>query len=121
MSFSLQLAIGMLVDLFQPMHKYTAIKQKVKELEEELMQAGVWKEQEPAWVYHYQEGNDGVTENFYEWLQFVYLPNLLSENKVHSYTPKQVYLAPQAVHFLGKEAEKTKLLQLLIELDALTD
>jgi|GEM_PF-802052 len=111
----------MQLDLLQPMHKDAAIKQKVRELKEELLQAGIWKEKEPAWVYQYQHDSEGINRSFYEWLQFVYLPNLVSENKAHSYIPRQVYLAPQAIHILGEEAEKTRLLQLLIELDALTD
>ena len=103
------------------MPKDAAIKQKIKELEEELVQAGLWQKQEPSWVHEFQERCDADKRNFYEWLQFIYLPNLISGQTNHPYTTKQVYIAPQAAHFLGKEAERTKLLQLLVELDALTD
>ncbi|RYF87349.1 MAG: hypothetical protein EON98_00775 [Chitinophagaceae bacterium] len=121
MSFSPANTISTLVDLLLSMHKEVAIKQKVKELEEELVQAGLWNQHEPRWVHQFQEATCGQQKNFFEWLQFVYLPNLVSGNTTHSYASKQVYIAPQAVYFLGEDADRTNLLRLLVELDALLD
>src|SRR5687768_16545297 len=111
----------MLVDLFQPMLNETAIKQKVQELTQELKLAGLWKQEEPVWVNQFHENDDFDGSDFYEWLQFVYLPNLLSTKNRNPYNAKKAYIAPQAVQFLRHEIERTRLLQLLVELDALTD
>ncbi|HUC80057.1 MAG TPA: YqcC family protein [Flavisolibacter sp.] len=97
----------------------TAIKEKVKELTEQLKAEGLWKQHEPRWVTSYREGNAADKDDFFEWLQFIYLPNLLSEENHYSYAENRTYIAPQAIHFFGQEKHKTRLLQLFVELDAL--
>ena len=98
----------------------TAIREKVKELADVLKAEGLWKQQEPVWVTSYSVENENCRDDFFEWLQFIYLPNLLSEENHYPYSAKRTYIAPQAIHFFEKDNSKTKLLQLFVELDALT-
>jgi hypothetical protein len=50
----------------------------------------------------------------------VYLPNLLPLAGNHNILLTKNYVAPQAVKFFNGDIKKGKLLQLLIELDALS-
>jgi uncharacterized protein YqcC (DUF446 family) len=103
------------------MQKDIAIKQKVKELSEALKEEGLWKQQEPAWVHLYASNEVACEPNFVEWLQFIYLPNLLKEENKMVFVSSKNYIAPQAMQFFGEEVTKGKLLQLMVELDSLTD
>lgn len=90
-------------------------EQKVQQIIDELKKAGFWKKDPPGWVSDYEQKRMNSEEDFLEWLQFVYLPNC----KVHTSTVKRNYIVPQAIQFFGEDVKKGKLLQLLIELDAL--
>ena len=92
---------------------------KVREIIDELKGAGLWKNEPPAWVIDYQKRSIATQQEFLEWLQFVYLPNLLPQAGNHNILQAKNYVAPQAVRFFGEDVKKGKLLQLLIELDAL--
>jgi uncharacterized protein YqcC (DUF446 family) len=102
------------------MPNVTAIREKVRELSDVLQAEGLWKQEEPDWVTNYHHDNETCQDDFFEWLQFIYLPNLLqiAENGKH-WMPRQS-LAPQAVSFFNSDASKGKLLRLLVELDSLT-
>jgi uncharacterized protein YqcC (DUF446 family) len=91
---------------------------KIEQVKMEMVETGVWKQQVPAWVNEYHEDCNDIKNNFTEWLQFVYLPNLLSTEAKPSSVEKQL-IVPQALRFFGDDVKKGKLLQLLIELDAL--
>jgi uncharacterized protein YqcC (DUF446 family) len=92
---------------------------KVKEIIDELKIAGLWKKEPPVWVMDYRQRNIATGQEFLEWLQFVYLPNLLPQAENRTILMNKNYVAPQAARFFNEDARKGKLLQLLIELDAL--
>ena len=87
---------------------------KIDEIIAELKKNGLWKKSEPLWVNDYEANTKIVHNDFAEWLQFVYLPNCL-QNKGSSISS----IVPQAIKYFGDDVRKGKLLQLLIELDAL--
>ena len=93
----------------------TIAEQKIKEIMNELMKAGLWKKQIPKWVMEYDEKSIKNEQDFLEWLQFIYLPNCLNVTALD----KRTHIVPQAMKFFGEDVKKGKLLQLLIELDAI--
>ncbi len=96
----------------------SAITDKVAELKTEMKRIGLWKKQVPYWVNEFTKGNIKTEQDFAEWLQFVYLPNMMQlENR--SSMGAEKYIVPQAIQFFGTDVQKGKLLQLLIELDSL--
>ena len=98
-----------------------AITQKVREITKALKETGLWQEQEPHWVSVYHDRLVTEDNNFFSWLQFIYLPNLLLEENSRPSSGKKTYVAPQAFHFFPNNMKAEKLLQLLVELDSLTD
>jgi uncharacterized protein YqcC (DUF446 family) len=95
-----------------------SLNEKVKEIKEEMKQRGIWKTNLPKWVLYYNKNNITTQQDFIEWLQFVYLPNIpLLENRSSLIAEK--FIVPQAMQFLGYDMQHGKLLQLLIELDSL--
>ncbi len=96
----------------------SAITDKITELKAEMKQIGLWKKQVPFWVNEFKQTAIQTEQDFAEWLQFVYLPNMMQlENRSSMGT--ETYIVPQAVKFFGEDVQKGKLLQLLIELDGL--
>jgi len=87
---------------------------KVQEVFHELRRLSLWCAEMPAWLRHFAPVSTDVEKEFFEWLQFVYLPNCIQRDRMGKKD-----IAMQAVRFLGKDPAKEKLLQLLIELDAL--
>ncbi len=87
---------------------------KVEEIIAELKQNSLWKRTEPGWVKSYEATVSVMHNDFAEWLQFVYLPNCMRYPAVASPS-----IVPQAMKYFGSDIQKGKLLQLLIELDAL--
>ena len=94
--------------------------EKVRELIAELKSMGLWKKEPPPWVLDYQQRDIATQQEFLEWLQFVYLPNLIPQSGNHNILQVRKYVAPQAIRFFNEDIRKGKLLQLLIELDALS-
>jgi uncharacterized protein YqcC (DUF446 family) len=95
-----------------------AITDKVTELKTEMKRIGLWKKQVPYWVNEFTQSNIKTEQDFAEWLQFVYLPNMMQlENR--SSMGAEKYIVPQAVQFFGADVQKGELLQLFIELDSL--
>jgi uncharacterized protein YqcC (DUF446 family) len=90
-------------------------EEKIKEIRTALKAAGLWKKQVPPWVTDYEKKIIANENDFAEWLQFIYLPNCTAV----AVTEVKKYIVPQAVRFFGEDVKKGKLLQLLIELDAL--
>jgi uncharacterized protein YqcC (DUF446 family) len=95
-----------------------SVKQKVEELAAALKAQGLWKKEEPAWVNEYKENTDIPEVNFFEWLQFVYLPNRML-NPSGFVLPKENFITVQAKKFASDKLMDKKIVQLLVELDAL--
>ena len=55
----------------------TMIAQKIDEIKDEMRKAGTWKKEMPEWVKDFEKRQIDNSDDFSEWLQFVYLPNLL--------------------------------------------
>ncbi len=92
--------------------------EKIKGIIYELNRLNLWKKQMPQWVTDFTRVKIINEEDFSDWLQFVYLPNLMQvENR--SNITGDTLIVPQAMKFFGNDLRKGKLLQLLIELDAL--
>ena len=100
------------------MESEAAIRQKVQELSQAMKEEGLWKRREPDWVNNYDRSETMGEADFFEWLQFVYLPNLLQEAENKLGRLQRHNIAPQAVKFFEKNVRKDRLLQLLIELDS---
>ena len=74
--------------------------------------AGVWAEKTPPWVHAY---TDGTIPDIWQWMQFIYLPMRLQGT-----LKDPDYLAPQLNAHIKQNPAFTPILQLTIELDALT-
>jgi hypothetical protein len=87
---------------------------KLEDIFYELRINGLQDSEPPAWVRNY-EANAAISQSrFLEWFQFIYLPNCLQTKK-----PVTASIVPQAMKYFGDDVKKGRLLQLLIELDAL--
>ena len=102
------------------MYPVDTMNGKVSEIIDELKATGLWRKEPPLWVSDYQQRDIANDHEFLEWLQFVYLPNLFPLAGNHNILLTKNYVAPQAVKFFNGDIKKGKLLQLLIELDALS-
>lgn len=97
------------------MSEVRELNEKINEVREELKRHGFWKKNIPAWVIDYEKKEISNHQDFTEWLQFVYLPNMLEQKTVHG-----IPVALQAKKYFSEDMRKGKLLQLLIELDSLS-
>jgi uncharacterized protein YqcC (DUF446 family) len=100
---------------FSGMAVSTEAGAKISELKSELKRTGLWKNEMPEWVMEYEGKPWGTTQDFVEWLQFIYLPNCMHADAEN----RKNLIVPQAIRFFEKDVHKGKLLQLLVELDAL--
>jgi|SRR6478672_2647001 len=87
---------------------------KLDDIFYELRKNGLQDSEPPAWVKNYEESAAISPSRFTEWFQFIYLPNCLQTKR-----DTTVSIVPQAMKYFGDDVKKGKLLQLLIELDAL--
>lgn len=94
------------------------LAEKISEVCDELKRISLWKTGIPDWVNNYNKAVETEVD-FCEWLQFIYLPNLLQQTQHHEILTRDQNLAPQAVKFFGDEMRRGKMLQLLVELDSL--
>ena len=94
------------------------IVDKVQEVIIEMKETGLWQKFPPAWVNEYYQRTITTENDFSEWLQFVYLPNLAQQAQ-HISGEKKNYIVPQAIRFFGEDLKKGKLLRLLVELDSM--
>lgn len=94
------------------------LKLKVEQLMEEMKREGLWKRIEPDWIMHYPAGPPPREVDFFEWLQFVYLPNR-ALNKIHYLQDQSSYIMLQAKKYAGEKLMNEKIIQLLIEIDGL--
>ena len=95
------------------------IAQKIDEIKDEMKKTGTWKKEMPAWVRDFEKRQIDNSDDFSEWLQFVYLPNILQTGQTIIQADGRKLIAPQAIRYFGEDVKKGKLLQLLIELDSL--
>ncbi len=97
-----------------------SITEKITEVREEMKRTSLWKNETPAWVKEFEKRTINTGEEFIEWLQFVYLPNRMQEAESKQPVFEKKYIVPQVMIFFGSDIKKGRLLQLLIELDALS-
>ena len=81
-------------------------------IKEAMKQAGVWSKEVPDWIRNY---NEGPIDNIWQWLQFIHLPMKSNGNLLHA-----TYLAPQISAYTREDAALQHILQLVIELDAIS-
>ena len=55
------------------------IAEKINEVREEMRKTGTWKNRLPEWVKEFGKRRTDAGDDFSEWLQFIYLPNMLLE------------------------------------------
>lgn len=96
------------------------ITEKINDVKEEMRRTGIWKNVTPAWVKEFAERRVNNSEEFSEWLQFIFLPNRMQEAESSHFVIEKKYIVPQALQFFSSDIKKGKLLQLLIELDSLS-
>lgn len=101
------------------MTEITTIEDKVRQIINEMKAAGLWKKQAPDWVIDYEKRVIGCQQDFSGWLQFVFLPNCMQGMYKNIINPRRKHIVLQAKRFLENDMQQGKLLQLLIELDAL--
>lgn len=63
------------------MGSHPLLAEKIQLLQQVLQQRGLWKKQTPVWVNHYSAGQQLESMDFFGWLQFIYLPNILLHGK----------------------------------------
>ncbi|MGC4232311.1 MAG: hypothetical protein QM594_04965 [Niabella sp.] len=80
----------------------------------EMKTLKLWKRQTPSWVFSYNNRNTHSLPGFFEWMQFIYLPNKFIGIETNTES-----IALQAKQHFEHDMEKGKLLQLLIQLDGL--
>src|SRR5690606_4763001 len=94
------------------------LTRKLEELQQELKIQGLWKKGTPAWVHEFRQEEYKKVE-FFEWLQFVYMPNRLMYNADFSLSEHENFIALQVKKHAGEALMDKKLLTLLIEIDAI--
>jgi len=102
------------------MRETISISSKVKEIIAEMKKQDLWKEETPAWVTNYEKNLACNQKDFAGWLQFVFLPNRLLKEQQGAARLTNSYVVLQARTFFRNDLNKGKLLQLLVELDALS-
>ncbi len=86
---------------------------------EALKVQGLWKNKEPAWVNAYKSNTEIAEVDFFEWLQFVYLPNRMLNLSNPIYREQENYITLQVKKFAADKLMNKKIVQLLVELDSL--
>lgn len=92
----------------------TLLLNKLDEIETEMRSQGLWKKAAPAWVDAYSEDHFQSKYDFSDWMQFIFLPNCRQLKKSNC-----KLLIPQVKHHAASWINHEKMLQLLVELDAL--
>ena len=85
---------------------------QIELIKEAMKEAGVWSEEVPQWIKYYREGR---IDNIWQWLQFIHLPM-----RSAGIIDQPNYLAPQLVNYMNGDPMQRKIMQLVIELDAIT-
>lgn len=85
---------------------------QIELIHQAMQQAGLWSAEMPAWIYAYEQG---PVPDVWQWMQYIYLPMRLAGTIDH-----YEYLAPKINAHIKNNPALTPILQLIIELDALT-
>lgn len=94
--------------------------EKIKALEIYLKSRGKWSNAAPAWVSGYQAEEDRRRVDFFEWLQFIYLPNKATAGGGLQVATGEVKgLVSYARQNVPQQELTGDLLRMLIELDNL--
>lgn len=88
------------------------VHEHIERIREAMHQLGVWSDRTPSWVKTYDQK---ITPDLWQWLQYIYLPMRLK-----GIDPEPSYLAPQITPYLYQNPAFNSILQLIIELDAMT-
>lgn len=88
------------------------VKDQIRLIQEAMERAGIWSDMTPLWVKSY---NAECIPDIWQWMQYIYLPMRLSGN-----TDSVGYLAPKIKRYIHEDPALTQILQLSIELDAIT-
>jgi uncharacterized protein YqcC (DUF446 family) len=91
---------------------------KTHELEEELKLNGLWQNELPEWVTAFDKNSIISITDFAQWLQYIFIPNHLHKIKNIALAEKKL-IGPQAMKYFGDDVKKGRLLQILVEIDAL--
>lgn len=90
----------------------TEIRFQIDRIRKAMQQAGVWQTESPDWVQRFVAARH---PDFWEWLQYIYFPMRLAETK-----PPSSFLAPQLQQHIQDKPQYMVILELIIELDAMT-
>lgn len=93
------------------------LREKVQALIIELKLHGLWKSEAPAWVHDFAQRREVSEVDFFEWFQFVYIPN-----KLHPETREalpRVLVMPQAKPFVTQSGKYASVIRLMVEIDGL--
>jgi uncharacterized protein YqcC (DUF446 family) len=93
-------------------HHPNPINVQIEIIEDAMKKAGVWSSEIPEWLRNYHKNN---IIDIWQWLQFIYLP--LKRNGSIS---QPHYVAPMLSPYLNAEEKYRHILQLVIELDAIS-
>jgi len=77
-----------------------------------MKKAGVWSNVVPSWIKNYH--NEEIPD-IWQWLQYIYLPMRLNGTLSEPH-----YIAPILSPYLNAEPKYREILQLVIELDAIS-
>jgi hypothetical protein len=77
-----------------------------------MKSAGLWSNEVPGWIHSY---SGGQAPDIWQWLQYIHLPM-----RVRGEIQTNDYLAPQLANYINGETAHQEILQLVIELDALS-
>jgi hypothetical protein len=93
-------------------NQHNTLDSQVILIQKAMQRAGVWSEKTPEWVKSYDHG---TIPDIWQWMQFIYLPMRLSGSG-----EEIEYLAPKINAYIKNNPALMPILQLTIELDALT-
>ena len=91
---------------------YHSLSAQIDLIQKAMKNAGVWSDSAPSWVQAYDQG---PIPDIWQWMQYIYLPMRLAGTYEHL-----EYLAPKLYDYIKNNPVYTPILQLTIELDALT-
>lgn len=87
---------------------------KLSELETEMKRLGIWQAASPQWVHEYSFFERNAEWALDSWVQFVFIPNCCCNKARHGHL-----LLPQVKQWAPHWLSEPRMLQLLVELDAL--
>jgi len=85
---------------------------QIYHIEAAMKKAGVWSNEVPDWINHFTEDS---SVDIWQWLQFIHLPM-----RIKGIAQNSRYLAPQLIEHMKDNSSYQQILQLVIELDAIS-